>query len=370
MRIVVLGGYGNFGARICRALAASPGIEVIAAGRRPTSAPADFYKLGIRSIALDIAAADFQQALRAAVSGIVIHCVGPFQGQDYRVAEAVLANGAHYIDLADGRDFVAHFANGVSGAAGRAGRLAVSGASTLPALSSAVADALAPRFARIDSIHSIIAPAQRAPRGVATLAGVMSYAGKPFQTFVHGAWQTAYGWLDVQPVTVGTLGQRLSAVCDVPDLALFPARYPGLTTAWFRAALEIGVQHRGIALLAGLRRMGMAMPLERFAGLMEAAARVLDRFGSETGGMEVRVSGASTKGKSLTLIWRIIAPDNHGPEIPCMAAVLLARKLAAGDAAGLMAAQGAHPCMGFITLDEFAPEFAKWGMRTEVEELP
>jgi uncharacterized protein YbjT (DUF2867 family) len=34
MRIVVLGGYGNFGARICRGLARN-GAEVIAAGRDP-----------------------------------------------------------------------------------------------------------------------------------------------------------------------------------------------------------------------------------------------------------------------------------------------------------------------------------------------
>ena len=35
MRIVVLGGYGNFGARICRALCERGGAEVIAAGRDP-----------------------------------------------------------------------------------------------------------------------------------------------------------------------------------------------------------------------------------------------------------------------------------------------------------------------------------------------
>lgn len=34
MRILVLGGYGNFGARICRAFARG-GIEVMAAGRDP-----------------------------------------------------------------------------------------------------------------------------------------------------------------------------------------------------------------------------------------------------------------------------------------------------------------------------------------------
>jgi len=33
MRVVVIGGYGNFGARVCRGLAESPAMEVIAAGR-------------------------------------------------------------------------------------------------------------------------------------------------------------------------------------------------------------------------------------------------------------------------------------------------------------------------------------------------
>ena len=48
-----------------------------------------------------------------------------------------------------------------------------------------------------------------------------------------------------------------------------------------------------------------------------------------------------------------------------MAAVLLARKLAAGTTNQT----GAMPCMGLVTLQEFAPEFAKWEMRTGVEDL-
>jgi hypothetical protein len=47
-----------------------------------------------------------------------------------------------------------------------------------------------------------------------------------------------------------------------------------------------------------------------------------------------------------------------------MAAVLMARKLASGE----IAATGAHPCMGFLPLANFEPEFARWGMQTVVEE--
>lgn len=77
-RVVVLGGYGNFGARICRALAGDPGIEVVAAGRHA----------GAR---LDMVSPAFSSDLRQLALAIVIHCVGPFQGQDYRVAQASLA---------------------------------------------------------------------------------------------------------------------------------------------------------------------------------------------------------------------------------------------------------------------------------------
>jgi saccharopine dehydrogenase-like NADP-dependent oxidoreductase len=54
------------------------------------------------------------QALEVLSPGLVIHCEGPFQGQDYRVSNAALAAGAHYLDLADGRQFIAEIAASVN----------------------------------------------------------------------------------------------------------------------------------------------------------------------------------------------------------------------------------------------------------------
>jgi hypothetical protein len=45
-----------------------------------------------------------------------------------------------------------------------------------------------------------------------------------------------------------------------------------------------------------------------------------------------------------------------------MAAILLARRLARGDALPM----GAHACAGLLTLADFEPEFARWGMVTDV----
>jgi len=351
LRAVVLGGHGNFGARICRALAGDPGIEVIAAGRRA----------GAR---LDMASPAFAADLRKLAPAIVIHCVGPFQGQDYRVAQAALAAGAHYIDLADGRRFVADFAGGMDAAARAAGRLAVSGASTLPALSSAVIDSLAGRLRSIEEIQVAIAPGQRAPRGAATIAAVFSYAGRSFKWMSGGAWADAWGWQELARMRFAGAGTRLAAACDVPDLELFPARYAGVNTVEFRAALELGVQHLAIWLAAALRRCGVPLPLERWAGALEAVARLLDPLGSDCGGMLVQLTGTRADGSRGRVEWHLTARANHGPEIPCMAAILIARRLAAGT----IESRGAFPCMGMLDLAAFESEFARWDISTLVEE--
>ncbi len=224
MRIIVLGGYGNFGARICRALFERGIFEVIAAGRDPVGRRRAHLDERIGRARIDLAAPNFAGALHDLAPAIVVHCAGPFQGQGYHVAEAAINAGAHYIDLADGRDFVANFAERMHAPARAAGVLAVSGASTLPALSSAVIDNLARRLAQINEIRIVIAPGQRAPRGTATLASVLSYAGKPFKWLSGGAWVDAYGWQEMRRIHIDGLGARWAAACDVPDLALLPAR--------------------------------------------------------------------------------------------------------------------------------------------------
>jgi hypothetical protein len=49
-----------------------------------------------------------------------------------------------------------------------------------------------------------------------------------------------------------------------------------------------------------------------------------------------------------------------------MAAILLARQLAAGDGP----APGAHTAAGLLPLPAFAPEFKRWGMQTDIVEEP
>ena len=367
MRIVVVGGTGNFGARIVRALRGNPDIDLVVAGRRPISVPG---AEDVPCAVADIGAADFDQQLRGLSPELVIDCVGPFQGQDYRVANAALAAGAHYLDLADGRRFIAEFAAGVNPQAVKGGRVAISGASTLPALSAAVVEELRAGLSSLESIEVVIAPGQRAPRGKATLEAVFSYLGRPFQVWRKGQWRRAWGWMELRETRLD-VGRRLAAACDVPDLELFPARYAGVQTVQFFAALEFGVQHWALWSLAALRRIGLPFPVDRWAVALNRLAGMFDAGAGEKGGMRVSVVGVRSGGdrsagaRRVRRTWQLAAPAMDGPEIPCMAAILLARRLARGE----VFQSGAFPCMGFLTLSEFAPEFARWKITTRMEEV-
>lgn len=357
-RVVVIGGYGNFGARICRRLGIEPGLQIVASAR----AALDPAPGGAITARLDFEALSFAADLATLAPNLVIHCAGPFQGQDYRVAEAALACGAHYLDLSDGRDFVARFAPALDERARAAQRCAITGASTLPGLSSAVVDHFTAQFDTLESIEIAIAPGQHATRGVATMAAVLGYAGQPFRWISHGHWRIVHGWQELQRMHF-PFGSRWAAACDVPDLELFPDRYRGVQTVTFRAALEVSLQHFALWSLAGLRRAGVPLPLTSWAAQLNRVGTWLDRFGSDCGGMRVDLGGTVSGGARQQVRWQLTAPGNHGPEIPCMAAVLLALKLARGEAVPL----GARPCMGMLSLGDFAPEFARWGITAGAE---
>lgn len=370
MRVMVLGGYGNFGARIARALAADPAIDLLVAGRDAGKASAfaaalnQTHRRHAQGVVVDWQGPHFVQTLQAHGVELLIHTAGPFQGQNYAVAQACAQAGVHYIDLADGRRFVCDFAAALQAPFAAAGRVAITGASTVPALSSAVVDFLTRGWQRLDSIDICIAPAQTAPRGVATLEAVLSYCGMSIPVWRDGRWQDRAGWADLQRVQFARLRPRLGAVCDIPDLELFPAHYQVQDRVEFRAALEVGLSQRAFAVLAWLRQRGVLKNPASLARLLNAGAKVFDPLGSALGGMVVRVAGLNADGLPAKRAWHIAADNDHGPEIPCMAAILLARRLAAGEQMQV----GARACVGLHALSEFTPEFAKWGMVTDVVE--
>jgi len=352
-RILVLGGYGHFGGRICRALADDA--TLIVAGRDRAKAENFARELGAahEGVALDYTATNLAERLVALRIAAVIHTCGPFQGQTYHVAQACVAAGAHYIDIADGRAFVTGIA-ALDTAARNRGVLVTSGASTLPALSSAVIDEHRGHFSRLDTIDISIAPGQQTPRGVATLEAVLSYCGAPFEVWEQGRWQTVHGWQGMHRLNYPDFGSRWLARCDVPDLQLFPARYADVRHVQFDAGLELTLAQWAFWLLAGAVRAGLIANASGLARLVQKWGRHFDWLGSDTGGMHIGLSGTDHAGCAARVDWHLVARRGHGPEIPCIPAIVLGRKLAAGS----LTARGAMPCMDLMTLTNFADAVA------------
>ncbi|MEK1907235.1 MAG: saccharopine dehydrogenase NADP-binding domain-containing protein [Pseudomonas sp.] len=362
--VVVLGGYGNFGSVIVRRLRAIGGMRVWVAGRDLGKAQALAQECGSEALQLDMNDAGLAARLRELGADMLISTAGPFQNQDYRVAEACIAAGVHYADLADAREFVCGIGT-LDEAARAADVLICSGASSVPALAAGVIDHLLPRFSRLDSIWHGISSSEKTP-GVSTLAAVLNYCGKPFSQWRDGAWQRVYGWQDLSPHDFAApLGRRWVGNCDIPDLELFPARYPGVRSVRFSAGVGLRLTQFGTWLLSWLVRGGLLRSGVPLAGLLRRGAVLVEPLGDGLSGMFVRLQGLDQAGQAQTLCWELQALHNDGPNIPCMAAVALARKLAAGT----LVTRGAIPCLGLLTLDEYLAELEHLAISSELRVL-
>jgi hypothetical protein len=367
---VVLGGYGNFGRRICRALVQDRALMVIVAGRDGARAADYAHELQqagcpatLAASALDAKQADLAPALRALAADLVIHTAGPFQGQDYHVARACIDARAHYVDLADARRFVCGFA-ALDADARAAGVLAVSGASSVPALSAAVVDHLLPGFAALHVIDHGINPGNQTPRGLATVQSILSYCGQPLRQWHDGHWRTVYGWQGLTRRRYpAPMGPRWLGYCDIADLELFPQRYAGVREVVFRAGLEIPLLHLGTWALSWLARAGLVYNWGAHAPLLKRLSEWVQHWGSTRGGMHVALRGLDHAGQPLRRCWYLLADSGDGPQIPCTAAVVIAKKLARGD----IHTRGARPCLGFFSLPEFMHELAGFDVATELQ---
>ncbi len=284
---------------------------------------------------------------------VLINATGPYQGQDYRLARACIAARVHYLDLADARAFVAGIA-ALDAEARAAGVLVVSGASTVPAVSTAVVDACALQLASLDRVDVVIAPGNSFDPGLATIRSILDMLGRPLGGPAKAAGRHWHGWQGLQRRRLPGLGARFLGLCETPDLDVLPARYPGLRDVKVYAALEVGAFHLGLWGLSWLTRLALVPRPERLAGLLLAVKRRLSFLGSDRGGMVVTLEGRDAGDGPRRIVWHLVAGSGHGPYIPSTPAVILAKRLLDGT----LAARGAMPCVGLFRLDEFLAEIS------------
>ena len=195
-----------------------------------------------------------------------------------------------------------------------------------------------------------ISPGQKTTRGLATTTSILSYVGKQLDPYL-GATGKMYGWQDLYLQDYPIIGKRWMANCDIPDLDLLPQHF-GIKSIKFSAGMESSILHFGIWLLSWLVRMKLPLNLPNYSKFLLKLSHLFDYFGSDDGGMHMIIKGKDKQGNQKTIKWFIIAKEGHGPHIPTIPSIILAKKLTQGT----LKVNGAMTSINLVTLKEYLDE--------------
>lgn len=364
-RVLLVGATGVFGSRLAAMLARVPDLHLILAARRPEPLQALQDRLRTVGADVEIVVLDRRYAnLDSLRPWLVVDAAGPFQGADYSLALAAVRAGAHYVDLADARDFVAGFPDALHAAAVEAGVLAVTAASSTPALSHAALDRITEGWLEIDDVRVAISPGARAPRGRAVVESILSYVGRPVRLFDGGRWTSAPGWSRLRRLPMPGLGRRWCSLCETPDLDLLPQRFAIRRSALFLAGLELAPMHLGLAALGLLVRWRLLPSLRPLVGPLRAVAGLLAPLGSDRGGMIVEARGRDAAGQPAHARWSLWAEANAGPNVPPAPAAALIT----AEANEAETRRGAYTAAGLLDLDAILAPLAGLPIQTRRDE--
>ena len=366
LRVLVVGGYGTFGGRVVALLEDEPRLTLIVAGRSLHRAE-DFVRA--RRPRARLQAAEFDRGanvvgqLAALAPAVVVDASGPFQAYGYGLIEACIAAGIHYLDLADGSDFVAGV--GVLDAPARAaGVFCLAGASSFPTLNAAVVRRLAQGLQRVDTIRAGIAPLPSGGVGANVIRAIASYAGQRVALRRNGVTGHAIAFAEQMRFTVAPPGHRplrdrLFSLVDVPDLRVLAELWPELESVWIGAGPVPEIWHRALIACAHVVRLGLVRSLSPLAPWMHFASSKLG-WGERRGGMFVTVTGRTAAGATAQRSWHLLAEGEDGPMIPAMAVEAVIRALLEGRAPR----PGARAAMRDVELADYERMFARWRIYT------
>lgn len=374
LTILVLGGYGTFGARIVALLESDPRLTLIVAGRSLEKArrfcdarsgavarlhPVDLDRDG-----------DVEAKLASLRPDILVDASGPFQAygdEPYRVVKACIARRVNYLDLADGLQFVAAIRT-FDEEALSAGCFVLSGVSSFPVLTAAVTRRLSHDLARVDVIRGGIAPSPYAGIGENVMRAIAGYAGQPTTLKRDAKLTIGRPLLEHMRFTIAPPGSlplhnRLFSLVDVPDLVALTKLWPEANTIWMGAGPVPEILHRALIAFAWLVRLRILRSLSFLAPLMHFVSRHV-RWGEHRGGMFVEVEGENASGKKICRSWQLLAERDDGPLIPSMAVEAVVKAIQHGDAPKA----GARVAVRDIELHQYEELFAGRQITTGVRD--
>jgi hypothetical protein len=365
LTILIVGGYGTFGGRLVELLEDGPRLTLIIAGRSLEKAKAYCMERGKTAAKLIPAcfnrAGNLPSQLAGAGPDIVVDASGPFQtyGADqYKLIEACIAGGIHYLDLADGSDFVAGV-RAFNEMAHAAGVFVLSGVSSFPVLTACVVRELSKDMSKIEAIRGGIAPSPYAGVGENVIRAIAGYAGQPIRVKRMGEEGMAYPFTESVRYTIAPpgyvpLNNRLFSLVDVPDLRLLAENWPETKNIWMGAAPVPEILHGALNFFAWVVRLRLAPSLLPLAKLMHFVTNHV-RWGEHRGGMFVEVEGRNADGLRAKKSWHLLAEGKDGPLIPCMAIEAIIQKILHGHVPAL----GARAALNDLVLADYDNLFAK-----------
>jgi hypothetical protein len=373
-RIVIIGGYGIFGGRLVELLEHDARLTLFIAGR--SIAAAREYcgrrpKAAARLVpaVFDRTSEDVTQLAALDVT-LAVDASGPFQAYGragYRLIEHCIACRIHYLDLADGSDFVAGVAE-FDAAARAAGVCVLSGVSSFPVLTAAVVRRLSAELTEVQCIRGGIAPSPYAGVGLNVIRAIASYAGRRIplrrrgEAAIGRPFTESMGFVIAVPGRIPLPRRRFSLV-DVPDLRVLGALWPQATDVWMGAAPVPVPLHWALCAFAWLVRLRLFHSLSWMARAMHLVTNHV-HWGEHRGGMFVEVRGQSQNGSSVVAEWHLLAEGDDGPLIPCMAIEAIVRKALAGHPP----APGARTAISDVDLSDYEESFSRRTIHTGVRD--
>lgn len=370
-RILIIGGTGIFGQKLCHHLAQKFELELVISSRTSNNAINFVHKLKrlyptklFTHVALDTRQ-NLTQVLAKISPHITIDCSGPFQSAHYDIAGSVIASGSHFIDMADAPDYLDGFCSALNDAAIAQNTACISGASSSPCYTVAAAKHITSNWQRVDNIDIAFVPGGKGDVGQSVIQAILGYAGKPITTWRDGKRDKIEAWTRSKQLRVGRLGWRSVAPAETYDPLYLGQELKVNSHVSFYAGLESAIERFGVLFLANLSRWGVpignAPVAKKLANLLHKARVFIKPFLTNRGGMMIRATGKGADGSYQSSEYELIVEDNHGPNIPIIPTAAVIRQLLLENIPS-----GANLAFEVVTIANIEAECRDYSIETKV----